>query len=150
MCSEVLEHIENYHRVIKEIWEILTPNGDLVVSVPRYMPEWICWALCEDYKYEKGGHIRIFKIGPLKIEIERLGFKLYKKHYAHGLHSPYWWLKCLNWGKRDTWLPVKLYHNLLVLDIMKGPRFTRILDKILTPIIGKSVVLYFKKVGKKW
>ena len=150
ICSEVLEHIENYHGVIKEIWSVLTPNGHLVVSVPRYLPERICWALCDDYKYEKGGHIRIFKVSPLVIEIERLGFKLYKKHHAHGLHSPYWWLKCLNWQKRDTWFPIKLYYKLLVLDIIKKPKFTRFLDKILSPIIGKSVVLYFKKVGKKW
>jgi len=150
ICSEVLEHIENYHRVIKEIWKILKMGGDLVVSVPRYFPERICWILSQDYKYEKGGHIRIFKETPLKLEIERLGFKFLKKHYAHGLHSPYWWLKCINWRKRDTWLPVKIYHKFLMWDIMKSPRITRWLDKILTPIIGKSVVLYFKKVEKKW
>ncbi len=149
ICSEVLEHIENYHQVIKEIWDILRPDGTMVISVPRYLPERICWALCDEYKYEKGGHIRIFKVSPLILEVERLGFKLIKKHHAHGLHSPYWWLKCLRWEKRDTWYLVKLYHKFLVWDILRAPKITRWLDKILTPIIGKSVVLYFRKVNKK-
>ncbi len=150
ICCEVLEHIENYHRAIKEIWWSLKHGGMLVISVPRFLPERICWALADGYKYEKGGHIRIFKESPLKLEVQRLGFKFIKKHYAHGIHSPYWWLKCIKWEKRDTWLPVRLYHRLLVWDIMKSPRLTRSLDKLLTPIIGKSVVLYFKKVDKKW
>lgn len=147
ICSEVLEHIENYHRVIKEIKRILKPDGKLAVSIPRYMPERICWFLSKEYPMDKGGHIRIFKTSPLILEIERLGFKLYKKHFAHGLHSPYWWLKCFNWEKRDTWLPIRLYHKMLVWDILKRPKLTRVIDRILTPLIGKSVVLYFKKVG---
>ncbi len=150
IASEVLEHVENYHKVVKEAWRILKQHGILVISVPRYWPERICWALSPEYYQEEGGHIRIFRAGVLKLEVERLGFRCFKVHHAHALHSPYWWLKCLCWEKRDTWLPVKIYHRFLVWDILKAPYFTRFLEKILNPIMGKSVVLYFKKVDKRW
>ena len=146
ICSEVLEHLGDYHFALLEIRRILKKGGTLAMSVPSFWPERICWALSKDYQNAEGGHLRIFKPQALKLEIQRLGFKLVDKHKAHALHSPYWWLKCLNWAKRESWYPVRLYHKLLVWDMLKSPRLTRILDKILNPILGKSVVLYFKKV----
>ena len=74
--------------------------------------------------------------------IERGGFEIVGKHYAHALHSPYWWLKCLfGLDNEDAW-PVKLYHKLLVWDLMQRPRLTRSLEAALNPLIGKSVVFY--------
>jgi hypothetical protein len=40
---------------------------------------------------------------------------------------------------------VRQYHRLLVWDIMKAPALTRSLERILNPILGKSVVMYFLK-----
>jgi hypothetical protein len=40
---------------------------------------------------------------------------------------------------------VKAYHRLLVWDIMKKPRTTRYAEIILSPIMGKSIVLYLRK-----
>ena len=45
----------------------------------------------------------------------------------------------------DTNPAVKAYHRLLVWDIMKRPRTTRLAERILDPVIGKSLVLYFRK-----
>ena len=49
VCSEVLEHVPDYQRVLAEIRRVLKPGGQLAVSVPRFMPEWICWQLSEPY-----------------------------------------------------------------------------------------------------
>ncbi len=68
--------------------------------------------------------------------------------YAHGLHSPYWWLKCAVGVKNDDNPLVKAYHQVLVWDIMKTPRYstvTRLAEKVLNPFIGKSMVLYLRK-----
>ena len=46
---------------------------------------------------------------------------------------------------KDQSLIVKQYHKLLVWDLMQRPIFTRILEMILQPLIGKSLVMYFKK-----
>src|SRR3546814_14122448 len=70
------------------------------------------------------------------------------KGYAHGLHSPYWWIKCAVGVNNDDHALVKAYHPLLVWDIMKTPRWsvaTRLAEKALHPVIGKSIVLYFRK-----
>ena len=66
-------------------------------------------------------------------------------HYAHGLHSPYWWLKCLVGTTNDSHWAVKLYHRLLVWDIMKGPKTTRYAEKVLSPLMGKSLIIYLRK-----
>ena len=77
-------------------------------------------------------------------DIEHLGFTYYARHWAHALHAPFWWLKCLFWGNDEQWL-VRQYHRLLVWDIMQRPRLTRTVEKLLNPLMGKSVVMYFEK-----
>lgn len=145
ICSEVLEHIPDYESVLAEIDRVLTPTGRLAVSVPRFAPEWICWRLSRAYHQVEGGHIRIFRTGQLRRAIERLPFRLVGRHWAHALHSPYWWLKCLFWSVTpDPW-PVRAYHRLLVWDLMTQPPLTRALDWVLNPIMGKSVVVYFNR-----
>jgi len=144
-CSEVLEHLPDYGPAIKEINRVLGPSGILAISVPRYWPEKICWLLSPEYPNDPGGHLRIFKADRLKKEIEAQGFTLSCRHHAHGLHAPLWWLKCLRWKKRDSWLPVRIYHRLLVWDILSKPFITRALDLLLTPFMGKSIVMYFNK-----
>ena len=142
ICSEVLEHIPDYQAVLKEIRRVLKPGGLLAISVPRAWPEEICWRLSREYHQVEGGHIRIFNALHLQREIEDLGWKRYSRHWAHALHSPYWWLKCWKWEQ-----PSKLvdqYHKLLVWDLMEKPWLTRTAEKLLDPVLGKSVVMYFR------
>jgi ubiquinone/menaquinone biosynthesis C-methylase UbiE len=142
ICSEVLEHIHNYQEVLGEIQRVLKPGGLLAVSVPRFGPEWICWKLSDAYHEVEGGHVRIFRRKQLKRAVERVDMVHYATHGAHALHVPYWWLRCLFWSNEDA-TPVRLYHRLLVWDLMSRPRLTRWLDKLLNPWFGKSVVMYF-------
>lgn len=145
ICSEVLEHIDDYHSVLLEIRRVLKPAGMLCVSVPRHWPERLCWALSEEYHRVPGGHLRIFRERHLWAEIERLGFLCYHRHGAHALHSPYWWLQCLFWRKRQhSWL-IRQYHRFLVWDMVRRPLLTRTLERWLNPLLGKSVVAYFSK-----
>jgi SAM-dependent methyltransferase len=145
ICSEVLEHIENYQDVLREINRVLKPNGMLVVSVPRAWPEKICWWLSAAYHQNAGGHIRIFNANKLRADIEVRGFIFTARHWAHALHVPFWWLKCLWWKSQDKSCIIQQYHRLLVWDLMCRPWFTQTLERWLNPIMGKSVVMYFKK-----
>lgn len=145
ICSEVLEHIPEHHRAIDELVRVLKPGGHLVVSVPRYFPERICWALSCEYHQANQGHVRIYRKKDLIRMIACTGIVLYRVHYAHSLHSPYWWLKCLVGPTRDDSTAVNLYHRFLTWDILHHPRLTRQLDRFLNPILGKSLVLYFRK-----
>ncbi|HQI81601.1 MAG TPA: class I SAM-dependent methyltransferase [Deltaproteobacteria bacterium] len=145
ICSEVLEHIPDHRQAASEIVRVLKPGRSLVVSVPRYLPERICWALSEAYHNEEGGHIRIYRKKELIAMLEAAGTRCVDTGWAHSLHSPYWWIKCMVGHKNDDALPVKLYHKFLVWDIMRKPLLTRTLDRMLNPLIAKSVVLYLKK-----
>lgn len=145
ICSEVLEHIPDYHSVLDEINRVLKPGGTFVATVPRHWPEWICWALSTAYSQDPGGHVRIFKGRQLPNAIERRGFARYFTHGAHALHSPYWWLRCLFWETQETNPLVNAYKKLLEWDILQGPWITRTAEKLLNPIMGKSVAHYFRK-----
>ena len=67
------------------------------------------------------------------------------KDYAHGLHAPYWWIKCAVGVTNDDHPLARAYHKLLVWEIMKQPRVLQLAGKALDPVIGKSMVLYFRK-----
>lgn len=145
ICSEVLEHIPDFQGVLKELSRVVKPDGVIAISVPRFWPEDICWRLSDEYHKTPGGHIRIFNAVHLRREVETLGWQRYSRHWAHALHVPYWWLKCKFWGQEenDVWI-LKQYHRFLVWDLMQQPLLTRLMDKVLNPIMGKSVVMYFK------
>ena len=145
ICSEVLEHIGDYRSVLTEIERVLRPGGTFVASVPRAWPERICWAFSSAYHQVEGGHLRIFDAGQLRGEIESRGFSYYRRHWAHALHAPFWWLKCLFWEEQDSSRLIALYHRLLVWDLMEQPWLTRFAEKLLNPLMGKSVVMYFRK-----
>ncbi len=149
ICSEVLEHIPDYLPVLAEIYRVVKQGGILAVSVPRFFPEWVCWQLSTAYHQVEGGHIRIFTARHLREKVESKGFIFSGKHHAHALHVPYWWLKCLFWRSADE--PearlVAWYHRFLVWDLMRQPRFTRMLERCLNPMLGKSLVMYFVKTA---
>jgi len=145
IAAEVLEHIPDDVTAISEIVRVLKPGGFLAVTVPSFLPERICWALSEDYHTAPGGHIRIYTLAELRAKLKAAGLRVGPHHYAHGLHSPYWWIKCAVGVNNDDHPLAKAYHELLVWDIMKRPAATRIAEALLNPLIGKSVVVYARK-----
>lgn len=145
IAAEVLEHIPDDMTAISEIVRVLKPGGMLAVTVPSFLPERVCWALSEDYHTAPGGHIRIYTLAELKAKLKSAGLRVGPHHHAHGLHTPYWWIKCAVGVNNDDHPLAKAYHELLVWDIMKRPAATRIAETLLNPLIGKSVVVYARK-----
>lgn len=148
ICSEVLEHVARDHIAAAELIRVLKPAHNLVVSVPRYLPERICWKLSKDYTAADSGHIRIYRKKKLIRWLESFGLKHWAVCHAHSLHTPYWWLKCLVGPDREDALMVKLYHRFLSWDIMKKPKLVGWTNRLLNPVLGKSLVVYFRKVKK--
>jgi SAM-dependent methyltransferase len=145
VAAEVLEHIPEDTVAMAELHRVLRPGGTIAVSVPRWLPERVCWALSDAYHANEGGHVRIYTAKELVGKLEAAGLVYQGRDHAHALHAPYWWVKCALGVDRDEHPLVKAYHRLLVWDIMSKPLATRLLDRLLNPLIGKSLVLYLRK-----
>jgi SAM-dependent methyltransferase len=147
IASEVLEHLWADERAIAELVRVLRPGGRLAATVPTRFPERVCWALDHHYHDKPGGHVRIYRQRDLEDKLERGGLTLRGSHHAHGLHSPYWWLKCaFGVDNSDAW-PVRKYHDFLVWQITRRPRWLATVDRVLDPVIGKSVVVYAERAA---
>ena len=147
IVSEVLEHIQDDVSAIAEMTRILAPGGTLAATVPTWLPEKINWMLADEYHapIAKGGHVRIYTATELKAKVRAAGLTVAGQHHAHALHSPYWWLKCAVGVTNDDHPLVSRYRKILEWDIVKAPRITRLTDRALNPVLGKSLVVYATK-----
>jgi SAM-dependent methyltransferase len=145
VASEILEHVPDDAGAMREIVRVLAPGGLAAVTVPRWWPERVCWALSERYHAVEGGHVRIYSRTGLLGRLQRAGLQPVGSHHAHALHAPYWWLQCVvGVGRADHPL-VKAYHRALVWDIERRPWLTRAAERGLNPVLGKSLVVYLRK-----
>ncbi|MDP9117829.1 MAG: class I SAM-dependent methyltransferase [Actinomycetota bacterium] len=144
IASEILEHIGDDGTAIRELARVTRSGGLVAVSVPRRWTEQVCWALSREYHSVEGGHVRIYQRSRLAALLTAAGLEPVGAHHAHALHSPYWWLKCAVGVNRENVL-TRGYHRLLVWDMMSAPAVTRVTERALNPVLGKSLVLYYRK-----
>jgi SAM-dependent methyltransferase len=142
IAAEVLEHIPDDATAMAEIARVVRPGGRIAVTVPRWWPERICWALSREYHDVPGGHVRIYRGDELTDRLSAAGLTPRGGHHAHALHAPYWWLNCA-FGQQSV--PSKAWHQVLVWDIVKRPWLTRTAESLLNPVLGKSLVVYVDK-----
>jgi SAM-dependent methyltransferase len=142
IASEVLEHIPDDQRAMREIARVLRPGGTAAVTVPRWLPEQVCWALSDRYHDRPGGHVRIYRGHELRSRLRAAGLRVTGAGHVHALHSPYWWLRCAVGPDDEQAWPVRQYHRFLVWDIVRRPRAVRLAERALDPLIGKSLVVY--------
>jgi SAM-dependent methyltransferase len=150
IAAEVLEHIPDDGAALAELHRVLRPGGTLAVTVPAWLPERINWALTEEYHahFVEGGHLRIYTEAGLRSSMRAAGLKPGAAHHAHAIHSPYWWIKCAVGVTNEEHWAARAYHQLLLWDISGAQpmaRFTRLADRLLNPVIGKSLVVYAEK-----
>lgn len=144
LASEILEHIPDDQAVIAEITRVTKPGGLVAVTVPRRWTEQVNWWLSDEYHQVEGGHVRIYRGSELLTSLINSGLSPLGSHHAHALHSPYWWLKCAVGVQKENVL-TKAYHKVLVWDMMSRPWLTVTAEKLLNPLLGKSVVFYLRK-----
>jgi SAM-dependent methyltransferase len=145
IASEVLEHIPSDEQAMSEIRRVTKPGGTVAVTVPRAGQEVVCWVLSNDYHNTPGGHVRIYRRGQLAQRLKNAGLEPFGAGFAHALHTPYWWLRCLVGPKNETNPFVRAYKSFLEWDIITGPPLVRATERLLNPVLGKSLVLYLKK-----
>lgn len=147
ITSEVLEHIQADTAAIDEFARVLKPGGTFAATVPTWFPEKVNWMLSDEYHAPKsvGGHVRIYSATELKAKLRTAGLAVTGSHHAHALHSPYWWLKCAVGVRRDDHRLVTAYKRLLEWEILKQPLAMKMVERAVSPVLGKSYVVYARK-----
>jgi len=145
IASEVLEHIPLDTDAMTEIARVVRPGGTVTVTVPRTGQEVVCWALSRDYHDFPGGHVRIYRRRQITDRLESAGLRELGVGFAHALHTPYWWLRCLVGPRNDDNPLVRAYKRFLEWDIMTAPPLVRATEHALNPVLGKSLVVYMEK-----
>ena len=147
IASEVMEHVADDLAALDELTRVLRPGGTIAVTVPAWLPEKICWAITDTYHapFVEGGHVRIYTEGELRRKMLGAGLEPGGAHLAHALHTPYWWLRCAVGPTNDGNVLVRAYTRLLEWDIVSRPVATRLTERALNPLIGKSLVVYATK-----
>jgi SAM-dependent methyltransferase len=150
IASEVFEHVPDDAAAFRELTRVLRPGGIMAVTVPAWLPEQVCWALSDEYHapFVEGGHVRIYDEPTLRHRMRDAGLEPRGAHRAHALHAPYWWLRCAVGPTDDDHPLVKAYHQVLVWDLVGTPvisQVTRASERLLNPLLGKSLVVYARK-----
>lgn len=111
IASEVMEHIPDDGTALAELARVLRPGGTMAVTVPAWLSERICWALSEEYHapIAEGGHVRIYREAEMREKMRACGLRPRGSHKEHGIHAPYWWLRCAVGPTRDDHPLVRQY-----------------------------------------
>lgn len=144
-ASEVFEHLVDDVQALREVARVVRPGGLVAITVPRAGPERANWMVSDAYHSVEGGHVRIYGRRELLALVRGAGLDVVGTHHAHALHSPYWFLRCIVGLDRDDHPMVRAYHRLLVWDITRHPFVTRYLERVLNPVMGKSLVVYAER-----
>ena len=145
ICTEVLEHVTDDCQAIDELNRILKEDGTIAVSVPTFLSESIYWRLSSRYHSTPGGHVRKYRKKQLIRLLDRQDLRVYTTRRKHGLHFVYWLLRCLFGINRDTALLPSLYYRFLVWDLMRKTRLVRLIERVLNPLLAKSLIVYARK-----
>lgn len=121
VCSEVLEHIDNYQPLIENMHTSLKPGGRLIITVPYDMRK---FSILDAY----GGHVRRFELDQIKADMASFssiktiitGFPFYRlmvraylfmNHLQGGEHS-----NETLWEKPSTRIIARLAYPFMRLD----------------------------------
>ena len=75
ICSEVLEHVPDPERAIKEIGDIITKNGTLFLSIPTGKDRFVPIEISNESDYmTESGHLHEFSKQDIKRILEKNGF----------------------------------------------------------------------------
>jgi len=140
ICSEVIEHVHEDTRVLKEMARILKPRGRLAITTPTFFTEYVYDKLSPLYFTNPGGHVRKFLPKELASKIEYAGLKVYGIRFAHGYHSAYWMLRCI-FGLEDENHPVPKAYRWVLVKTIYSKTMSKV-ENFFNYISPKSIIFY--------
>ncbi len=133
--SNVLEHIENDIKVLKEIFKKLKNNGKIFLYLPANN---FLWTNLD----EKVGHFRRYDRNELVKKLKSCGFKIEKCHYSDSIG--FFATLLTKFFSRNN--PILSQNTLIFYDNFVLP-FSNFFDNIgFNKILGKNLIVYARKI----
>lgn len=131
VCLNVLEHIKDDKRALKNIRELLKADGNLILLVPAY--DFLFGAIDKSI-----GHFRRYDKNQLKNILEDMGFKVIKSRVINFLGGIGWWIssKLFSTNKIDE-SNIKIFNLIAPLALP--------IEDIFEPPLGTSILIIAKK-----
>ncbi|MFC2157024.1 methyltransferase domain-containing protein [Acidobacteriota bacterium] len=131
----VLEHIEDDQTILENIYSIVKPGGHLVLWVPAFQ---ILYSSFD----KRVGHLRRYSRKELEEKLINSGYSIKSAKYKDSLG----WLvtlvfKLFGSKKGHINMRILLFYSNVLLYV------SRLMDKILSPFMGKNIVVIAKKPG---
>ena len=131
VCLNVLEHIKDDKKALKNIFNLLKDKGILILLVPIF-----------DFLYgeidKSIGHLRRYEKNELQKMVKSLGFEIIKSRTINFLGAIGWWIssRILSNNKIDE-SKIKLFNFIAPLVLR--------LEDLFEPAVGTSILIIAKK-----
>lgn len=134
--SNVLEHIDDDDKSLRDLYKKIIPGGRLIIYVPAKK---ILYSVMD----QNLGHFRRYEITELTEKLENAGFTIVEKEYADILGFFVWFL--LKFKKDTIKSPLKNDKALIFYDRCIYP-ISKMMDKIIfKKIVGKNIYIVAAK-----
>lgn len=84
LFSEVIEHLEDDNKALRDIWKVLKPGGLLVITTPSQNAPLYKMGLLDKFEKEVG-HLRRYTLDGLEKLVEKNGFKVISSGKHEGI-----------------------------------------------------------------
>ena len=145
VCSEVLEHIADNRLAAAELSRVLKPGMHMVVSVPRFLPNGSAGPCPGPITRSREGtsgftgsasSVTCWRIRAQHAGGSGTGMRCTRRIGGFAAWSA---IKTKNFRSSDS------TGDFWSRDILSGPPLTRFLEKLLNPLMAKSIVYYLRK-----
>lgn len=145
IATEVLEHVFDDERAMRELFRVVRPGGEIAVSCPHHRIERLLWRLSWEYWHSPGGHIRIYTKGELARRLAETGFTVTAERGRHAYQSIYWVLRCL-FGKENPGFPAtRMFWKYIEWSLRTRHPLSEAVEALLDRVIPKDYVVYARK-----
>ena len=145
ICTEVLEHVPDDARVVRELARVLRPGGTMAVSVPAYAAETLYWRLLSLRGLSMEEHVRVYSGRRLSALLKGEGLLPFARRRRHSLESLYWLLAfALGEGAPESRIS-SAWEDFVERKTQEDSRALRFVERIGDRVLPKSLVIYASK-----